>query len=114
MDNDDTSDLWGGDATVLGELGQQLFAQDLKVSVRISQQLAEAAVAAWRRDDGDAVDGDESSTRRRMRHAAGTLAVIGLSIEEGGHVDGDDVVVNLDAWYVGGALDAAEEVGLLR
>jgi hypothetical protein len=41
------------------------------------------------------------------------LALIGLSVETTGVLDGDDVVVDADAWCVGDALGAADDAGLL-
>jgi hypothetical protein len=39
--------------------------------------------------------------------------LIGLCIEQGGRSDREDVVCDLDARFVGGALDAAEDHELL-
>lgn len=39
--------------------------------------------------------------------------MIGLAIEERGRADDDHVVVRLDAWFIGGALDAADDSGLI-
>jgi hypothetical protein len=41
------------------------------------------------------------------------LGLIGLSVQEGGTTEGDDVVMEVDAWYVRSALKAADEAGLL-
>jgi AbrB family looped-hinge helix DNA binding protein len=47
------------------------------------------------------------------RSPSGWHARIGLAIAEGGHEDGDVVVVDLSAWFVGLALDAADDAGPL-
>ena len=43
----------------------------------------------------------------------GTLALIGLAIQERGRPDADCIAVELDAWEVGNALEAADDMGLL-
>ncbi|MEP1123593.1 MAG: hypothetical protein ABJH68_06865 [Ilumatobacter sp.] len=97
----------------LADLGVELFKQRTQVEVRISRKAAAAARDAWARDDGGAVASEETAEGRRARHRAGSLALIGLSIEERGRIDGDYVVVELDAWEVGAALEAADEFGRL-
>lgn len=57
--------------------------------------------------------GAETHTQRAVRHQAGTLGLIGLCIQNRGVDDGDDVVVDMPSWYVGLALEAADEAGLL-
>jgi hypothetical protein len=47
------------------------------------------------------------------RGYAGTLGLIGLSVEQTGPAEDDKVVVGLDAWYIGGALEATDSAGLL-
>lgn len=103
------------EAGTLAEIGRVLFSQDTEVTVRLPPDLAEAARKAWRREDlGAGESGVESPEERRTRHRAGTLALIGLSIEENGvDVDGE-VEVRLDAWFVGDALEAADELGMLQ
>ncbi len=110
---------WDEDRKVLVAVGQRLFDQSLRVEVRLPARLAEAALKAWQRDDDGDDDGDgdlpdpETDEQRRVRHDAGILALIGLSIEQRGVTDGEDVIVDLDAWYVGGALDAADAAGMI-
>jgi hypothetical protein len=41
------------------------------------------------------------------------LGLIGLSVQEDGTADGHDVVVEVDPWHVGSALEAADDAGLL-
>jgi hypothetical protein len=105
---------WAKDGPVLAELGRVLFAQDLEVRVRIPRQLAERAVASWEREDtGIGLPSPESPKQRRIRDRSATLSLIGLSISNAGVQEGDDVVLLLDSWYVGNALDAADQEDLL-
>lgn len=98
---------------VLAEVGQPIFGQKTLVTVRLPGALAGKALAAWRRDDGSQTHGNETTTTEvRARTRAGTLALGGLSIDQSGRPDGDEVLVDLDAWYIGTAYDAAEEAGL--
>lgn len=104
------------EADLLAEVGRWLFPQDLRVRVRLPASLADRAVAGWERYDvdGDDVAVREGTDQRALRHQAGALALIGLRIKEHGLRDGrGNVVVDLDAWQIGHALDAAEQRGLL-
>lgn len=56
----------------------------------------------------------ESPMMRQMRGRAGTLALIGLAIEQTSREADSGVAVELDAWFIGSALDAADEAGLLN
>ena len=78
-------------------------------------QLADLALAAWSRDEDDGPLGPETLRQSIVRHRAGTLALIGLCLEHsaGGTVDGGDVLIDLDAWHIGSALEAADDAGLL-
>jgi hypothetical protein len=106
---------WRDDAELLAEIGRCLFVQDLRVSVRLPASLAARALAAWERDDAEnEMSGDENQSERAVRHQAGSLALIGLAIEDRSEASGgDSVTVELDAWQIGAALDAAEERQLL-
>jgi hypothetical protein len=107
--------IWRDDAELLAEIGRCLFVQDLKVSVRLPASLAARALAAWERDDlENEISGDENPSERAVRHQAGSLALIGLDIENRSEAcDGDQVTVELNAWQIGAALDAADERQLL-
>lgn len=113
MASQDPYAQWAKDAELLAEVGGHLFHQPTRVQVRLPRSIAAAAVAAWERDGEAGVPGPESHTQRTVRHQAGTIALIGLSIQNGGVDDGDDVVVDMPSWYVGLALEAADEAGLL-
>jgi hypothetical protein len=106
---------WLRDGSLLAEIGACLAQQSREIEVRLPRALADSAVAAWRRDDVGDVDGvEESCEQRVVRHRAAALALIGLAIEERGRADGDHVVVNLDAWFIGDALNAADDSGLIE
>lgn len=82
-----------------------------KIEVRIPRGLAEAAVAAWSRDDdGSGATSGETYELREARHRAGVLALIGLSITERGQWEHDEVVVKLDPVLLGVAIDAADDL----
>jgi hypothetical protein len=99
------------DALVLGELGSALFHGELpKVEVRLPRALAEKAVAAWERDDDDGPPDPEDFEQRAQRHRAATLALIGLSIVNGGRWDADDVVVELSSDFIGEAASASDDL----
>jgi hypothetical protein len=96
------------DAATLVEIGAALSAQELPpVRVRIPKALADRAVAAWQRDDGEVV-GEETAEQAANRDRAATLALIGLTVEHHGELVGDVVVVDLDPVCVGLAVDAAD------
>jgi hypothetical protein len=102
------------DAAVLGEIGRILFPQDTQLSVRLPKDIADQALAAWRRDEpGAARMVDETPEQRLIRTRAAYLALIGLCVENTGQPSGDEVICELDALYIGGALEAAEAQGLL-
>jgi hypothetical protein len=82
------------------------------VTVTIPKTLAEKAVQAWERDD-QGEPGDETHEEGLARTRAGTLALIGLTIQERGRWEDDHVVTELDSWYVGNALDAADDAGMI-
>ena len=102
------------EADLLAEIGRCLHAQNLRVSVRLPAALAAEAVAGWEREHVDEIVEDETVEQPLIRHRAGALALIGLGITERGILDGhDSVMVDLDAWQIGNALDAADERGFL-
>ena len=103
--------LYQHDAQVLGEIGQVLTRAPLaKLEVRLPRDLAGKAVAAWDREDAQAPAERETCEQRLQRHRAGVLALIGLSVAQAGRWEDDEVVVELDAVFVGLAIDAADDV----
>jgi hypothetical protein len=101
------------DAGLLGKIGAALFPQQTTLSVRLPKGLAGLAQAAWHREAGQGPPGPETAGQRTARHRAGTLALIGLCVENTGRADGDEIICELDAWYIGAALEAADQHGLL-
>jgi hypothetical protein len=97
------------EAATLAEVGAVLRAASLPpVEVRLPVELARRAVAAWERDDTAPLVDLEPLADRHTRHLAGTLALIGLAIQERGTQHGDDVVVALPVELAGVAMDAAD------
>jgi hypothetical protein len=110
MEETDRQRLYREEARLLGQIGEALAKFDLpKVTVRLPSSLAQAAVAAWQRDDEGEPD-PESYEQRVARHRAGALALIGLAVEEGGRYEGDLVVVDLSPDLIGLAVDAADDL----
>jgi hypothetical protein len=106
---------WAADSEVLAQIGRVLFDQPAKLIVSLPRDLAERALASWRRSGIERSLREESPEQRMIRHRAGFLGLIGLSIEHsGGLRESEDVMVELDAWYVGAALEAADDLGLLQ
>ena len=101
---------WAADAGAFHQLAQQLLPQSPMVRVRLPRSLADRAVAAWQRDEEPGKLAVETAEQRSVPDDAGTLALIGQSIEE----DGDDVLFKLDAWVLGVALVAADVAGRLH
>jgi len=105
--------VWTRDAEVLAAMGRSFFTQRTLISVRIPRALAEQAVVAWKRPEDDAPLLGETSEQQTVRQRARALGLIGLSTLKSGSWAGDEVVVSLDAWYIGDALRAAEAAGML-
>jgi hypothetical protein len=131
----DVYERYAEDAVVLGRIGAVLFPQDTTLSVRLPRDLADLALAAWNRGEpaetGPAPTGPartgppgtgppgtgtarrETPDQRAARERAAYLALIGLCIENTAQSAGDDITCDLDAWYIGGALQAAEALNML-
>ncbi len=110
-------DRWENDGVDLALIGAALHEQSTKVEVRLSRELADAALAAWQREDEDSEDlhnHEESETERQVRRRAGTLALIGASLENAPiQISGGYVIAWLDAQYIGEALQAADDARLI-
>lgn len=100
-------DRYRADAAVLAAIGARVEAQHARVTVRLPKDLADAAVAAWQRDEREA-PGAESLERHRLRDHAAELALIGLAISERGRWEGGAVLVELGIGSAGAAVRAAE------
>lgn len=103
------------DESVLAAIGREFHRQATAVEVSIPKALADLAVASWERDETETTEGvlAEAPQERQARHRSGALALIGLTIIERGRVDGDVVVVEVNSWQIGDALDAADDLGAL-
>ena len=94
---------------MLAEIGEALSSQPVRVRVRIPRAIAEKAAMAWERDDWGPTLSEESPEQVLVRERATALALIGLAVREVGVVDGDHVVVEVDAQCIATALDPADE-----
>jgi hypothetical protein len=95
------------DSKVLAAIGEWIAPRVQPVSVRLPLELAEAAVAAWNRDETGEI-GEETPDQYALRDRAAELALIGLAVSERGRRDGEDVVVDLHATSVAAAMHAAQ------
>lgn len=107
------AEQWNADNDVLARIGAHLYEIDTQLPVVLPREMADAAVAAWHRDGTKGDDSlQETDAERTVRQRAGTLALIGAAIERLGRSHTiDTVVVDLDAWFIGLALEAADEHG---
>jgi hypothetical protein len=116
MSGEELRERWDNDALALAQIGASLFPQPTRVTVKIPAALAEAAVTAWNREDIDEdPDREESAEEATSRARAGSFALIGAAIEKRGEpTDDGHVSLDLDAWFIGHALDAADDAGLVE
>lgn len=94
------------DGVMLAAIGSVLDGQPATGPVRIPRDLADAAVAAWSRDELDDLADPEGEQQRQARGHAATLALIGLSIQEQSPAGGESVVVSLDPDLIAEAVAA--------
>lgn len=107
--NRDAQEYRASEARALADIGTLLAEVHLPdVEVRLPGNLAEAAIAAWDRDDLDSAS-VETVDQRLERHRAGSLALIGLAINERGRWEQNGVIVPLNAGLIATAINAAEE-----
>jgi hypothetical protein len=97
------------DSQVLAEVGRQLAGQVSRLRVTLSREAAEAAVAAWNRDELGVV-GEETVEEFELRDMAAELALIGSAVTQRGVWEDDQVIVDLGAVQVGAALQAVAQV----
>jgi hypothetical protein len=97
---------YASDGRVLAAIGTALRGQPPGGPVRIPRDLADAAVAAWSRDELDELADPESEEQKRVRCQAASLALIGLSIQERSEAGGDAVLVGLDPDLIAEAVAA--------
>jgi hypothetical protein len=82
---------------------------DRPVELRLPENLARAAVDAWREEDEVAPE-SETPEQRTARLRAWTLALIGsMIVSEGGRREGNEVVVLLTDDVIDAAIAAADE-----
>ena len=92
-----------------------MFTPDLRVTVRLPAELAAKALTSWQREESDVpLQPAETDAQCAIRTRAGAFGLIGLSIESESFASDGDVVLDLDAWHIGSALDAADDRGLLE
>jgi hypothetical protein len=112
MDESRWQKLYREEAAVLGSIGQVLVGTEMpRIDVRLPRDVAEAAVAAWERDDDESTGPIiETFEQRVVRSRAATLSLIGLAISERGRWTDDEVVVALDPVFIGNAVEAADDL----
>jgi len=72
------------DEQMLVRLGYELMSQGPSHVVVVSEEVAEAAMAAWEREEDGPSAPDLTLAEKRTRDAAATLALIGLGLSERG------------------------------
>ncbi|GHE84562.1 hypothetical protein GCM10017786_15360 [Amycolatopsis deserti] len=92
------------DSEVLAAIGTAIG--EHRITVRLPRALADAAVAAWQRDETEPV-AVETPEQWALRDRAADLALIGLAVSERGRPDGEFVTVDLDLGTAGAAARAA-------
>ena len=83
------------DGRVLAEIGRWL--RDAPSAADLPTEWADAALAAWLRDENDGlgVAVQETDEQRRVRHAAATFGFIGLAVERA-REQGTDLALHPD------------------
>lgn len=76
-----------------------------------SSRVGSGGSARRQRDEVESRDGELSE--KQTRGQAGTLAWIGLAVEQSRRDEGDGDVVVEHAWFICSALNAADEAGLV-
>ena len=115
MPETESQQMYRRDARSLGELGRLLVGVELpRVEVRLPRALAEQAVAAWEREEGEGPLDPETFEQRVQRHRAAAFSLIGLEIAERGRWEGDEVVVDLNAQFIADAVNATDDLPPVR
>ena len=117
MTNAELVDRWRIDEQVLAAIGAALFQQDTTCRVRLPSELAVHAVGAWQREGDDGTAEEDGPEHEVVRERAAALALLGGELETAIATTADpttgDVEATLDAWYIGVALGAADDLGLI-
>ncbi|WP_329493939.1 hypothetical protein [Kitasatospora herbaricolor] len=95
------------DSKVLAAIGARVEAQVGRATVRLPKALAEAAVAAWDRDELGG-PGEETHEQYALRDCAAELALIGLAISQRGRWENEELIIDLDVASAGAALRASQ------
>jgi hypothetical protein len=106
-------DRYRADTKVLAAIGRCVDAQTAPVTVRLPRAVAEAAVAAWEREEpGEPGDpGEETPEQYVLRNHAAELAFIGTAVQQHGRWEGEEVVLELPVASAGAAVRAWQERG---
>jgi hypothetical protein len=107
-DTDSYYERLAADSADLVAIGAVLGTQDPAYPMSIPQALAERAVQAWHRDELGEPATEETAEQRQLRAHAGTLALIGFSIDEQGYSVGKQVNIALSPDLLGEAIAAAD------
>ena len=104
---------WREDEGALARVGAQLFEQELRLTVRLPRILAEKAVASLgaRRQRLSWARKYRSCTFSPTRRDAGAYRSVYRRDRPLGGQRGSR---RLDAWFIGSALDAADDAGLIN
>ncbi|KRC64408.1 hypothetical protein ASE12_06275 [Aeromicrobium sp. Root236] len=112
MNHSDPYERYKQDAQLLSEIGIVLKSQLPSYRVRVPWRLASRAIAAWERDEEGELPAQETELQTSLRHMAGHLALIGLSLKEAGErVQSDYVELDLDPDFIDAAVRASQLVG---
>ncbi len=102
-------DRYARDSQVLAAIGRVLRASTTTGPVALPRELAMAAVAAWLRDETEEPDTPaETPWQATLRHRAGTLALIGLAIQQRADLSRDPVSIHIDTQLAQQAIAAAD------
>ncbi|HEV3268816.1 MAG TPA: hypothetical protein VGZ68_10485 [Acidimicrobiales bacterium] len=113
LSDDDFYARCAEDTSTLYAISRYLIREEHPVQIRLSQELAALALKAWQREPEVGTIEIETREQSLVRSASATLSQIGLTLESGFVVEGDEVVFTEDAWIVGSALDFADRADAL-
>jgi hypothetical protein len=106
---DDPYERFASDSRTLAKIGESLRGQPPDEVAVVPRDLADAAVAAWDRDEEDQLPDVETDRQATLRDHAATLALIGLAIQKRGVGSSDEVHVQLRQEQVVAAIVAADQ-----
>ncbi|MFF2146697.1 hypothetical protein [Kitasatospora sp. NPDC058190] len=101
-------DRYRADTKVLAAIGRCVDAQTAPVTVRLPRAVAEAAVAAWEREE-PGESGEETPEQYVLRNHAAELALIGIALQQHGRWEGEEAVVELPVASAGAAVRVWQE-----